>query len=308
LVFGLSVIFLKHHVGDIGENYYNVDYFYTLRVDSTKLNDVDVAYDEPIDFDDLPNDSLHRVVLDVEVGIGSYLLQESDAFKTAPCKEVDDAEEEEEDPALDILKRRRRQKQRQLDDVSKKQSPSSPRQLQNVGLTIGPDDQVVATCESNEESVLCYWVAGFFQVYTVGDDLDETESINLIKSDIQTAMDSGDLNDAHDAIVDVTYMDSLPSNTADEATSGEPDGNDGGDTISASGNQDGGSNTGVIVGASVGAVLLVAAVALVSRRRRNSILYEEQTEFQPSSMDVSEFHVSKEESVVGGDDSNSRGV
>jgi hypothetical protein len=112
--------------------------------------------------------------------------------------------------------------------------------------------------------------------------------------DLKYAMDSGALNDAHPAILNLTYHDSLPSNPTDGANSdGTDEANGESDTISASKN---GPDAAIIVSASVGAVLLIAAVALVSRRRKRG--YDDQSEFQPSGMDVSEFHLSKEESVV----------
>jgi hypothetical protein len=254
----------KGFAGDIGEDYFTVEYFYTMTLDGTQLGDTEISYNQPIDFDNLAKDSLHNVVFQVELEIASYLLRQSGEFVRAPCNSA-----------------------RRLMMARKTQ------EVRNVGLTVGPDDEVVATCESDSPEKLCYWVEGYFQVYTVGTEGNATLSEESILADLKGAMNSGELDDAHPAIIGLSYQDSLPKSTADGATSDKPDEGNGEDTISPSG---GGPDAAIIVGASVGAALLVAAVALISRKRRRG--QDDQSEFQPSSMDVSEFHMSKEESVV----------
>jgi hypothetical protein len=258
--------------GDIGQDFYSVDYFYTLLADSSILGNTEILYNEPIDFDALPDNSIHNVVFQIEMGIGSYLLQESGEFQSAPCN-------------------MRRQRERQL--LSSRRTQQSDL-VRNVGLTIGPDDEIVATCESPNPGTACYWVAGSFQVYTMGPAGNTTVAQQNIQEDLKEAMNSGELNKVHSAILNITYMDALPGSTADEATSGQPDAstNNDRDTISSDEN---GPDAAIIVSASVGAVLLIAAIAVVTRRRNR---HDEQTFFQASSMDVSEFHMSREESVV----------
>ena len=259
---------VKGFAGDIGDDYYTVDYYYTMLVDGSELGDTAISYNQPIDFNTLAKDSLQNVVLQVELEIASYLLRESGEFENAPCNSA-----------------------RRL--VPAAQRKRRTQEMKNVGLTVGPDDEVVAECESDDPNNLCYWVEGYFQVYTTGTDGNTTASEEAIRADVKQAMNAGDLNGAHSAILGLTYQDSLPKSSTDSATGGNADqGN--GDTISAGGGS--GPNSALIVGASVGAVLLIAAIALVTRKRRKSL--DDQSEFQPSSMDVSEFHLSKEESVV----------
>jgi hypothetical protein len=255
----------KGFAGDIGNNFFTVEYFYILRVNSSLLSNTEIAYNEAVNYEELPYDSLHNVVFQVELEIGSHLLKESGEFRNAPCNNA------------------RRLVMRQTQEAK------------NVGLTIGPDDEIVANCESDDTNTLCYWVAGSFQVYTVGTSGNTTASSDKIKMDIKDAMDSGEFDKAHTAILNLTYMEALPSNTADGATTDGTDGSGSSNSDTISAETKNGPDAAIIVSASVGAVLLLAAIALASRRRNR---HDDQSEFQPSNMDVSEFHVSREESVA----------
>lgn len=252
--------------GDIGESFFTVEYFYMLEVNSTMLSQNEVSSSQPLDFDALPANSLENVVLQVEMEIASYLLRESKEFENAPCNGE-----------------RRLIVSRQTEEI------------QNVGLTIGPDDEIVTACESLDAGKSCYLVAGYFQVHTRGTEGNTTISEGNILMDIKNAMDSGKLDNAHPAILRITYLKSLPSNPAAGATSGEADtsGNSNGDKISAGARN--GPDAATIVSASVGAVLIVAAIAFVSRSRNR---YDDQIELQQSSMEASEIHTSKGESEV----------
>ncbi|KAL3893612.1 MAG: hypothetical protein SGARI_008061, partial [Bacillariaceae sp.] len=163
----------KGFAGDIGDDYFTVNYFYTMLVDGTQLGDTAVSYNQPIDFNTLAKDSLQNVVLQVELEIASYLLRESGEFERAPCNN-----------ARRLMPARRTQ------------------EVQNVGLTVGPDDEVVASCETDgdSENNLCYWVEGYFQVYTTGTEGNTTASEEAIRNDVKQAMNSGELNGAHPAI------------------------------------------------------------------------------------------------------------
>lgn len=264
--------------GDIGDDFFSVDYYYTLLVASASLGNTQVVSlrEAVVNFDALPDNSIHNVIYQIELGIGSYLLKESGEFQSAPCN------------------MRRLVHQRKQDIHITRERQLEP--IQNVGLTVGPDDEILSECESDDPDTLCYLVAGSFQVYTLGTEGNTTQAQKNIQQDLKTAMNSGTLNRAHTAIVDITYLDNLPIDSPDQSNGGgtDPNGNNinDGDTITSIRS---GPDAAIIVSASVGAVLLVAAIALVSRRRNR---HDEQTFFQASSMDVSEFHMSREESVV----------
>jgi hypothetical protein len=255
--------------GDIGEDHYSVDYYYVLLADSTLLGNTEIISTERINVgSSLLDNSIHSVIFQIELGIGSYLLRESGEFYSAPCN------------------------MRQL-------FPSTEG-VRNVGLTLGPDDAIVATCESEDPTVSCYWVAGSFQVYTLGKSGNTTINQQNIHKDLEKAMNGGSLNNVHRAILNITYMEGLPSNMVDGVTaSGQTDTNAGNNTDTVSSETDssnGPENAAIIVSSSVGGVLLVTAIALANRKR---IRLDESTMFQANSMDVSEFQTSQAASAVG---------
>ncbi|KAG7356646.1 hypothetical protein IV203_001332 [Nitzschia inconspicua] len=249
--------------GDIGDGFYSVNYYYTLLVDTSLLGNAEVlSYNTAVDFDSMQDNSIHNVIFQIELGIGSYLLRKSGEFESAPCN--------------------MRSRHLQLDSV------------RNVGLTIGPDDEIVATCEATDPLTACYWISGSFQVYTVGiQNEDTTVAEQNIHDDLKYAMNNGELSTVHEAIVNITYLDALPTASADRAETGQPSSKEG-DTLSAD-TAGHGPNTAIIVSASVGALLLIAAIALVNQRRNRC---DEQHFLQGSSVDASEFHMSREATVV----------
>jgi hypothetical protein len=243
------------YAGDIGESHYSVDYYYTLLADSTILGNKEILYKQQINVEStIPDNSIQSVIFQIELGIGSYLLNESGEFQSAPCH-------------------------------MRKLVPKQVDVIQNVGLTLGPDDAIIATCESDNSTVSCYWVAGSFQVYTMGSGTNTTVTKQNIHHDLQQAMNGGALNYVHRAILNITYMESLPSNNKPEKSNGN------GDTTSSDQDDPDNDSAAIIVSSSVGAVLLVTAVAMVSRRRLN-----ERTMFQAnSSIDVSAVHTTSQE-------------
>jgi hypothetical protein len=249
--------------GDIGENHYSVDYYYTLLADTTVLGSNDILLTERSSLTSLSDNSIHNVVFQIELGIGSFLLRESEEFQSAPCH------------------------MRRL--VPKTE------EIRNVGLVLGPDDAIVATCESNDPTVSCYWIAGSFQVYTIGSGGNTTTTEQNIHNDLRQAMNGGALNDVHRAILNITYMESLPSNAAHGATTSGQPGSGNRDTISSDTDSDDrdGDDATIIVSSSVGAVLLVTAIAMVSRRR-----IHERTVRQASSMDISAMPKSQDASAA----------
>jgi hypothetical protein len=248
---------IEGFAGDIGSDFFTVEYYYTIQVNASLMDDTEVAYKEPTNFEDLSEGSLQHVVLKVELAIASLLLHESFAFKSAPCNQGRRGLHETPRAARSLL------------------LSAGDRRTKNVGLTIGPDDEFLAMCEVQIEGVPCYEYAGWFQVYTVGGDDNTTEVVNEIKLEIKDAMNSGELDDAHPALLSVKYLDAMRQDSADEAQTDEQD-----TTTTPSTIQDG-PNASVIIGASVGAVILLGTMAIV-RRRRNYRSLENSSEFQIS--------------------------
>lgn len=239
---------IEGFAGDIGTDFFTVEYYYAVQVDASLLEDTEVSYKEPTNFGDLPEDSLQHVILEIELALAAHLLHQSDAFDSSRCNHG----------------RRRLDK---AQSGGSKRRTARDRRMKNVGLTIGPDDEFLALCEIQTEGQPCYEYAGRFQVYTVGEDDDTTGVESEIKHAIKDAMNSGEFDDAHPALLSVKYLDVMPEDPADGVQADGEDAVVGNTTQSTI--QDG-PNASIIIGASVGAVLLIATVALVRRRRHNS--------------------------------------
>jgi len=113
----------------------------------------------------------------------------------------------------------------------------------------------------------CKVVAGLFSVYTEGMSPSRAELEEEITANIESSMNSGEYNNDHPSIVRVAY---LPEFDVDAAT-----GDSANDPNQVRSRNDDGPNTGVIVGASVGAVLILGMVVLYRRRRASDIEDEE---------------------------------
>eukprot|EP00934_Nitzschia_sp_Nitz4_P006063 Nitzschia sp. Nitz4//scaffold3_size479765//119425//120279//NITZ4_000051-RA/size479765-augustus-gene-0.12-mRNA-1//1//CDS//3329550611//6053//frame0 len=172
------------------------------------------------------NSSVAELILQVEQGIANYLLSESDSF-SALCG-----------------------------DSSQHASfaGASPQ-----AISITPLDSIASgvECESAAtEGTECVVIEGGFMVYFDEDATDIDSTVESIMIDVETAMDEGSLVSGD--IVSVTWRDGLePSTPGDAAT--------GGDTVRTV-NDDNGSNTAIIVGASVGGILVLGLAAFYRRR------------------------------------------
>ena len=115
-------------------------------------------------------------------------------------------------------------------------------------------------CSSTDTSgsgTSCVVVAAAFQVYT--DDSDNSDLQADFKEEIEGSITRGDVEYTNPAIVSVTVVDEPGANSGNESNKGQI-------------NQGGGSanTTPVIIGATVGAVLILGAVALYRRRQTGS--------------------------------------
>ena len=118
----------------------------------------------------------------------------------------------------------------------------------------------IVACSSTDTSgsgTSCVVVAASFQVYT--DDSDNSALQAEFEETIEESINEGDVEYTNPAIVSVTVVDEPGSNSGNSANKGQI-------------NQGGGSanTTPVIIGATVGAVLILGAVALYRRRRTGS--------------------------------------
>jgi hypothetical protein len=270
---------IEGFAGDVGTNFYTVEYYYSIQVDSSLLDDTEVLYFEPTNLEDLPENSLQNVVLEVELAIASYLLHDSVVFESAPCNNG----------------RRRRF----LNNKNNNKAPSSNgrrrtigdhRRLNNVGMTIGPDDEFLAMCEVQVDGQPCYDYFGRFQVYTVGDtDNDNTTAAeNEVKFELKSAMNSGEFDNAHPALLGVQYLDTIPEDPSARVETDKGD-NVEKDTTPSSSIQSNGPNASVVIFSTVGAVLLVVAVTLIRRRQQQGRLRRRQE-------DISDFQMSQDDS------------
>jgi hypothetical protein len=113
-------------------------------------------------------------------------------------------------------------------------------------------------------------VYGAFQVYTVqansaaANSKATTGLSNGIKTQLRLAMKNGAFDDSHEDIVEVIWVDEL------EADRGTGDGASGPNDNQVPNSQVQNSSTAVIIGASVGAVLVLGALAFYRRRQTKS--------------------------------------
>jgi hypothetical protein len=106
----------------------------------------------------------------------------------------------------------------------------------------------------------CHVVAGGFQVYTIGNPSD-TGLTQAVTNQLKGAMDGGEFDGVHDSIVKITYLDELKADTSNENELNEQNPNQVGRSAT------GAASTGLIVGAAVGALFLIGALAFYRRRQ-----------------------------------------
>lgn len=237
---------LEGYAGNIGTTFYTVEYFYSMVLNASQLENDVISYNQPVTFLDVEDDSLQGVVLSVEFEVASFMLKESSAFKNAPCNS-----------------RRRTQAHRTRPRDRRAQTTNN--NLVNVGLTLGPDDEIVAECPTpvaSSTDLACYEVAGYFDVFTVGSGSNTTESEREILDELSRGMNQGRFDDIHHAIVSVRYLNLTPP-TVDKVKISD----DGSETDQEGTPLAPSTSVAVIVVASVGSILLVIGVVLLRRRR-----------------------------------------
>lgn len=121
-------------------------------------------------------------------------------------------------------------------------------------------------------------MSGAFQVYTVQVNSSAANEAtaglsNGIKTQLRLAMQNGAFDDSHEDIVEVLWVDEL------EADLGTGDGINGPNDNQVPNSQVQNSSTAVIIGASVGVVLVLGALAFY--RRRQTKPDDEETFTQP---------------------------
>lgn len=103
---------------------------------------------------------------------------------------------------------------------------------------------------------------GAFQVYTVNESDEDEKLPDTLLEKLEVAMNNGDFDTVHESIVKVTYVDP-PATTSDggsQLNSQTPN------AVRSSNSS--GPNSSVIIGASVGALLILGGLVFYKRRQR----------------------------------------
>jgi LPXTG-motif cell wall-anchored protein len=101
---------------------------------------------------------------------------------------------------------------------------------------------------------------GGFQVYTRGSASDNGLD-DALSGQVRGAMNSGKFNDGvHPEIVDIKYVELSADRTPDDSNAPNPD------QVRSAGAES--ANTAVIIGASVGALLVIGALVFYRRRQK----------------------------------------
>merc|ERR1712003_179952 len=103
------------------------------------------------DNDNFSNNSLQSVIIDVEYSIASFLIEESNSFEYATCRRTSGSE------------------QVYINETEKATNTNNDREQNrtsyNVGIAIAPTDEPAFKCQSTEQDISCYEIAGAFQVH-----------------------------------------------------------------------------------------------------------------------------------------------
>ncbi|OEU20581.1 hypothetical protein FRACYDRAFT_234212 [Fragilariopsis cylindrus CCMP1102] len=242
---------MEDFVGEAGTNFFTVEYFYTMEVNATLIDNVVNIFTprtQAIILDEFANNSLRNVILSVESSIASYLMEESYTFENATCSghggnlvvNVDGMEQMQANST-----------------ESRYGGQENSRPSKNVGITIAPNYEPALKCISTAEDVLCYEIAGAFQVHTVGETHNITQAKIDIRYDLQAAMEKGKFDRAHPSILNLTFLDSISPNFPDGTLSEEVPSipiNDNGNNAVL---QEDETNVALIIGGSIGGILLL---------------------------------------------------
>jgi LPXTG-motif cell wall-anchored protein len=98
-------------------------------------------------------------------------------------------------------------------------------------------------------------------VYTVGNNPQDDDLPEALKDELKEAMNNGDFDDAHPEIVAITYVEPQAISNPDELNDSDP--NQVRSSVSPS------PNASVIIGASVGALLVLGALVFYRRRQKD---------------------------------------
>jgi hypothetical protein len=105
----------------------------------------------------------------------------------------------------------------------------------------------------------CIVVEGSFQFYTVGNNPQDDDLPETLKDELKGAMNNGDFDDAHPEIVAVTFVEPQSAPATDGLNDSDP--NQVRSSVSPS------PNASLIIGASVGALLVLGALVFYRRRQ-----------------------------------------
>jgi hypothetical protein len=248
---------MEGFAGEAGTDFFTVEYFYTMELNATLVDNavnIFTPRTQAIILDEFANNSLRNVILSVEYSISSYLMEESYTFENASCSGHGG------NRVVNVNGMEQEQLQANSNSIDSRYGGQENNQpSKNVGIAIAPSDELALKCRtiSTAEDVLCYEIAGAFQVHTVGETHNITQAENEIRYDLQAAMEKGKFDRAHPSILNLTFLDSISPEFPDGALSeGVPSIpiNDNGNNVVL---QEDETNVALIIGGSIGGILLL---------------------------------------------------